>query len=157
MEKVNRIGGLFFPAKDPDGLAEWSFTHLGISLVTMDDDELPWWQETGPSGIAPFPETTEYLGDPTKTWMVNFRVSRLDAMVQQPRAAGISVEVDRQPPRRAGAQQKNLAWLFHRAKGIVDRRLVQYRRRCGGSKSCAKHRQQKRVATCQFRCEDNAR
>lgn len=44
MEKVNGIGGLFFPAKDPDGLAEWSFTHLGISLVTMDDDELPWWQ-----------------------------------------------------------------------------------------------------------------
>jgi hypothetical protein len=73
----------------------------------------PGGKKPGHLELHPFPETTEYLGDPTKTWMVNFRVSRLAAMVQQLRAAGISVEVDRQPPRTAGAQQKNLAWLFH--------------------------------------------
>jgi glyoxylase I family protein len=70
---------------------------LGISLVPKDYNELPWWQEAGPSGIGPFPEATEYFGDPKKTWMVNFRVSSLDAMVAQLRAAGISVEVDQQP------------------------------------------------------------
>jgi hypothetical protein len=85
------------------------------------------------------------------------RVSGLDAMVQQPRAPGISAEGTGNLAERPAHSKKNLAWLFHRTKGIVDRRLVQYRRRCGGSKSCAKHRQQKRVATCQFRCEDNAR
>lgn len=52
--------------------------------------------EAGPSGIAPFPETTEYFGDPKKAWMVNFRVSNLDAMVAQLRAAGISIEMDQQ-------------------------------------------------------------
>lgn len=72
MEKVNGIGGLFFPAKDPDGLAEWSFTHLGISLVTMDDDELPWWQEAGPSGIAPpFLRRRSTLAIPRKPgWLI---------------------------------------------------------------------------------------
>jgi glyoxylase I family protein len=72
------------------------FIHLGISLVPKDYNESPWWQEAGPSGNGPFPETTEYFGDPKKTWMVNFRVSSLEAMFRQVRAAGISVEVDQQ-------------------------------------------------------------
>jgi hypothetical protein len=33
---------------------------------------------------------------PKKTWMVNFRVRDLDAMVAQLRGAGISVEIDQQ-------------------------------------------------------------
>ena len=97
MEKVNGIGGLFFRAKDPEALGRWYRDHLGIPLVPKDYNELPWWQEAGPSGIAPFPETTEYFGDPKKAWMVNFRVSNLDAMVAQLRTAGITVDVEQQP------------------------------------------------------------
>lgn len=29
MEKVHGIGGFFFRARDPDGLAKWYATHLG--------------------------------------------------------------------------------------------------------------------------------
>jgi glyoxylase I family protein len=97
MEKVNGIGGLFFRAKDPDSLGLWYRNHLGIPLVPKDYNELPWWQEAGPSGMGPFPEKTEYFGNANKTWMVNFRVANLDAMVAQLRAAGISVEVDQEP------------------------------------------------------------
>jgi glyoxylase I family protein len=96
MEKVNGIGGLFFRAGDAAGLARWYRDHLGIPPAPTDYSELPWWQEAGPSGIGPFPETTEYFGDANKKWMVNFRVSNLDAMVEQLRAAGIAVEVDQQ-------------------------------------------------------------
>lgn len=97
MEKVNGIGGLFFRAKDPEALGRWYRDHLGIPLVPKDYSELPWWQEAGPSGMGPFPETTEYFGDAKRMWMVNFRVSNLDAMVAQLRAVGIAVEVDPQP------------------------------------------------------------
>ena len=41
MEKVNGIGGLFFGAKDPNGLAQWYFTHLVMRLsprTTTNDD-----------------------------------------------------------------------------------------------------------------------
>lgn len=48
------------------------------------------------SRICPFPETTEYFGDTNKTWIVNFRVRDLDAMVAQLSGADISVEVDQQ-------------------------------------------------------------
>jgi len=42
----------------------------------------------------PFPENTSYFGDPTKQWMINFRVSDLDRLVAQLEAAGIAVKVD---------------------------------------------------------------
>jgi glyoxylase I family protein len=101
MEKVNGIGGLFFRAKEPDILARWYRDHLGIPLVPKGDGEEPWWQEAGTTVFAPFPESTEYFRDAKKVWMVNFRVSNLDAMVAQLRSAGVSVEVD-PPPYRYG-------------------------------------------------------
>ena len=44
-------------------------------------------------GIGCWPRDTKYLGDLDKSWMVNFRVRDLDAMVAQLRQAGIAVEV----------------------------------------------------------------
>ncbi|MFZ3332713.1 MAG: VOC family protein [Candidatus Acidiferrales bacterium] len=93
---MSGIGGLFFRARDPVAIAGWYRDHLGVALVPSTHEELPWWQEAGPTAFAPFPETTAYFGDVNKTWMVNFRVRDLDAMVAQLRAAGISVEVDQQ-------------------------------------------------------------
>ena len=94
MEKVNGIGGLFFRARNPVAIGEWYRDHLGVTLTPSNYEELPWWQEAGPSGVSPFPETTDYFGDPNKTWMVNFRVRNLDGMVTELRRAGISVDVD---------------------------------------------------------------
>ena len=94
MGKVTGIGGLFFRAKDPTALGRWYQEHLGVTMTPSSYEELPWWQEAGPSGVSPFPETTEYFGDSKQMWMVNFRVRDLDAMVAQLRAAGIAIEVD---------------------------------------------------------------
>jgi len=47
-----------------------------------------------PTAFAPFAETTTYFGRPEQAWMINFRVSDLDAMVAQLRAAAIEVEVN---------------------------------------------------------------
>ena len=59
-------------------------------------DEQPWQQEAGPTVFAPFARDTDYFGEDSNVWMVNFRVSDLDAMVEQLREAGIAVEVDPQ-------------------------------------------------------------
>jgi predicted enzyme related to lactoylglutathione lyase len=56
----------------------------------------PWRQEAGPTAFAPFPESTDYFGDASKHWMLNFRVRDLDRMVAQLRANGASVDVDPQ-------------------------------------------------------------
>ena len=95
-EKVTGIGGLFFRAHDPKGLAQWYQQHLGVTMTPESEGDPSWQQEAGPTVFAPFPEKTGYFGDPGKGWMVNFRVRNLDRMVAQLTAAGIVVKVDRQ-------------------------------------------------------------
>ena len=57
-------------------------------------EEKPWHQAEGPTAFAAFPADAEMIGPPEHTWMINFRVNDLDAMVEQLRAAGVEVEVD---------------------------------------------------------------
>jgi glyoxylase I family protein len=96
MEKVTGIGGLFFRAKDPDGLGRWYQRHLGITLAPTSYQQPVWQQEAGPTVFSPFPETTDYFGDASKMWMLNLRVGDLDRMVAQLEDAGIDVKIDPQ-------------------------------------------------------------
>src|SRR5262249_47564370 len=72
-ERVTGIGGVFFRARDPKALAQWYQDHLGVTGQV-------WTQEAGPTALTPFPEKTNYFGDSTKQWMINFRVNDLDKM-----------------------------------------------------------------------------
>ncbi len=80
------IGGVFFRAKDPGALQEWYKTHLGI----VPDDSYSWPQQAGPTVFMPFKETTDYF-PASKQWMLNFRVTEIDALLSSLRAAGIEV------------------------------------------------------------------
>lgn len=81
-ERVTGIGGAFFRARDPDGLAQWYAEHLGINPMSSESEEV-WWQEAGPTVWAPFPADTDYFGRRDQSWMINFRVADLDAMLAQ--------------------------------------------------------------------------
>ena len=87
MEKVLGIGALFFRARDPKMLSHWYTKHLGINIQNP-----VWYQEEGPTVFAPFEHDTDYFGHREQQWMVNFRVSDLEAMIAQRQAAGIAVE-----------------------------------------------------------------
>lgn len=93
MEKVNGIGGVFFRANDPRGLAEWYETHLGVSKTPTSYEDEVWSQTAGETVFAPFPADTDYFGSDALQWMINFRVDNLDAMAAQLTQAGIEVEV----------------------------------------------------------------
>ena len=95
MEKVAGIGGFFFRARDPDGLARWYRDHLGVTPVPDGYEGKSWRQTAGPTAFAPFAHDTDYFGDRRKTWMINFRVRDLGAMAAQLKSAGIKVEIDR--------------------------------------------------------------
>jgi glyoxylase I family protein len=94
MEKVTGIGGFFFRAKDPKALTLWYQQHLGVSPVPTSAEESPWEQEAGPTAFSAFKETSSYFGDPSKVWMLNFRVRDLSKMAAQLEAAGIAVNID---------------------------------------------------------------
>jgi glyoxylase I family protein len=88
---------VFFRARDPEALGRWYRDHLGVSLMPTSYDDAPWWQQSGPTVFAPFPETTDCFGRAEQVWMINFRVENLDRMVAQLTAAGIAVVVDSTP------------------------------------------------------------
>jgi len=93
VERVTGIGGFFFRAKDPDALANWYQERLGVKTVPQSYDEEPWHQQAGATAFAPFQHDSEMIGPPEHTWMINFRVDDLDAIVEQLRDAGETVEV----------------------------------------------------------------
>ncbi len=96
VERVLGIGGVFFRANDPTALAAWYHEHLGIDPTPEDADGEPWVQEAGPTAFAPFPAATDYFGRPEQQWMLNFRVRNLDAMLDQLRSAGATVDDETQ-------------------------------------------------------------
>jgi len=90
------IGGLFFRAKDPDGLSAWYRAHLGIgagcaAADTGPVDEWSWKTQGGPVVFAPFKADTDYFAA-DKQFMINLRVDDLAGMVEGLSAAGIVVE-----------------------------------------------------------------
>lgn len=94
MEKVLGFGGMFFKAQDPQALAQWYEQHLGVTQVPKSYDVESWQQQAGATVFAPFAKDTEYFGRAEQSWMLNFRVADLPAMVAQLQQAGIAVEVD---------------------------------------------------------------
>jgi glyoxylase I family protein len=96
MEKVSGIGGFFFRARDPEALASWYEERLGVTTVPKSYGGTPWRQQAGVTVFAPFPLDSAMIGPAEHTWMINFRVADLDALVAQLRTAGETVEVDPQ-------------------------------------------------------------
>ncbi len=83
--RVTGIGGLFFRAQDAEALKAWYARHLGVDASPV------WMQEAGPTVFAPFASDTDYWSE-DKHWMLNLRVTGLDALTQRLKDAGIAVE-----------------------------------------------------------------
>jgi predicted enzyme related to lactoylglutathione lyase len=88
MERVSGMGGMFFRSENPEELRQWYADNLGI----VDPPGEVWRQEAGPTVFATFSADTEYFGSLEQAFMINFRVSDLDAMLAQLREAGAAVE-----------------------------------------------------------------
>ena len=91
MERVTGIGGVFFRARNPERLRAWYAEHLGVELrgfggavFSADAGDITVWHASLPDD--------EYFGAPDQRAMLNYRVSDLDAMLAQLRAAGVPVD-----------------------------------------------------------------
>lgn len=89
------IGGLFFRAKDPDALSAWYRDRLGVgagcvSVEGATPDEWSWTTQGGPVVFAPFKADTDYFAE-DKQFMLNLRVSGIDALIAGLQAADVAV------------------------------------------------------------------
>jgi predicted enzyme related to lactoylglutathione lyase len=93
MERVLGIGGVFFKARDPKALADWYREHLGVPVASGQTHGMMTSGGPGEQTVwAAFPADSGYFGPGSATFMVNYRVKNLDAMLAQLRAAGAHVE-----------------------------------------------------------------
>jgi predicted enzyme related to lactoylglutathione lyase len=96
-ESVAGIGGIFFKARDPVALAAWYRDHLGVP-AGAETYALFSAEGTDATGTPPqtvwsaFPLHTKYFASSAAPFMINYRVSNLDAMLAQLRAAGVAVD-----------------------------------------------------------------
>jgi predicted enzyme related to lactoylglutathione lyase len=99
MKYVTGIGGIFFKANDPEKLGEWYRKHLGLEVeeyggVSFHENNA---SNTSPKRQAftiwsPFAADTEYFAPSEKPFMINFRVTDLDALLAELRSAGVQME-----------------------------------------------------------------
>ncbi|XHS78276.1 VOC family protein [Burkholderiaceae bacterium UC74_6] len=97
MKRVVGIGGIFFKSKDPQALGEWYREHLGVPVEAWGGASFAWASPDNPSGTGttlwtPFKESTTYFGAGGASFMVNFRVHDLKALVAALRAEGCKVD-----------------------------------------------------------------
>ena len=90
-ESVLGIGGVFFKARDPVALAAWYREHLGVPAA-QNATFASLVEQSGTTIWATFPADTQYFAPSTAPFMLNYRVSDLDAMLAQLRAAGVAVD-----------------------------------------------------------------
>ena len=96
MERVTGIGGVFFKAQDPRKLQDWYQEHLGIKPGSDGSVVFEWREKDNPERVgytvwAPFKQDTKYFDPSTSSFMVNFRVAHLHALLEQLRKEGVTV------------------------------------------------------------------
>ncbi len=97
MKRVTGIGGVFFKSKDPKALAEWYRVHLGLNVEEWGGVAFKWVTPENPAGTgstvwSPFAEDTGYFAPSPASFMVNYRVEDLHALLATLRAEGCEVE-----------------------------------------------------------------
>jgi uncharacterized glyoxalase superfamily protein PhnB len=96
MKRVTGIGGIFFTAKNPVALRAWYKQHLGIDVQEWGGTAFTWTDAAG----NPTNGTTvwsigaadgEHFAPSKSTFMVNYRVEDLAALLQSLRDEGCNV------------------------------------------------------------------
>src|ERR1700735_4043481 len=96
MKRVTGIGGIFFKAKDAPALQAWYKQHLGIDVQAWGGATFNWTDGEG----KPAAGTTvwsigsaqgDYFAPSTATFMVNYRVEDLHALIKVLREEGCNV------------------------------------------------------------------
>jgi len=95
MKRVTGIGGIFFTAKEPQVLQEWYRRHLGIDVQAWGGTAFGWADEGNPAIGSTIWSIGAAGGDQfkpgTSSFMINYRVANLAALLQALRDEGCQV------------------------------------------------------------------
>jgi predicted enzyme related to lactoylglutathione lyase len=110
VQRVTGIGGIFFKAKDPAVLGAWYRDQLGLDVTDWGGAVFKWGGPDSVPGMtiwSAFNSDTTYLDPGTATFMINFRVADLDALLVALRAEGCNVQA-----RTEESEQGKFGWVI---------------------------------------------
>jgi predicted enzyme related to lactoylglutathione lyase len=88
MAKVTGLGGVFFKCANPAATRAWYAENLGVAV---DDYGATFVNTANSQSVwSPFSTDTDYFGGGDQTFMINFIVDDLDAMLATLAAKGIA-------------------------------------------------------------------
>ena len=96
MKRVIGLGGLFFKSKDPKALGAWYAKHLGLPVEDWGGAMFKWADLPGLNAeaynmVSFFSQDTKYLAPSTSTFMINFVVEDLDALLVELEKEGVTI------------------------------------------------------------------
>ena len=95
MKKVIGLGGVFFKCKDPEAQKKWYREHLGIESESWGAQFF--YKQESENGKhdynvwSPFKSDTPYFNPSQSTFMINYRVDNLDALLVELQKSGIDL------------------------------------------------------------------
>ena len=96
--KVTGIGGIFFKSEDPRATKDWYAKHLGFdtdrygTTFTFRREDAP--SRKGYLQWSPMSADTDYFDPSSREFMINYRVNDIEALVEELRAAGVTIVDD---------------------------------------------------------------
>lgn len=93
MKRVTGLGGFFFKTDDPDGIKDWYKKHLGIP--TDQYGWTFWWKDKEGNDCStqwsPMNSDTSYFKPSESSFMMNFRVDNLVALLKVLKEEGVTI------------------------------------------------------------------
>ncbi|MEH0154564.1 VOC family protein [Limibacter armeniacum] len=95
MKRVTGIGGIFFKCTNPTEVKSWYSKHLGLNTDEY-GTSFEWRKaenpnEKGYTAWSPMDEKTDYFAPSEQSFMVNFRVENLEALIAVLKEEGVQV------------------------------------------------------------------
>ena len=110
MKRVTGIGGIFFKSKDPKALGAWYRDHLGLDVSDWGGAIFNWGGPESEKGMtiwSVFKSDTDYMEPGTSSFMINFRVDDVHALLAALKSEGCNV-VDRTDE----SEQGKFGWVI---------------------------------------------
>jgi catechol 2,3-dioxygenase-like lactoylglutathione lyase family enzyme len=109
--RILGIGGVFFKSANRDQMREWYSKHLGLA----DKGEgvmLPWREHDDPQKEhvtvwTVFPSSTDYFDPSHASFMVNYIVDDLDALLDRLKQEGVKIDA-----KRMNESYGRFAWIY---------------------------------------------
>jgi predicted enzyme related to lactoylglutathione lyase len=93
LKRVTGLGGFFFKSEDPKSMNEWYKNHLGIPVGPY-GWSFEWKDASGNDGTTQwsiFDAKTKYLEPSEKSYMINYRVHDLEALLAALKEEGVTI------------------------------------------------------------------